>query len=143
LWCALTGAGPQRSALVIALSFLGGEPFFAAVGAAAYALIRRRAILNVALTSIALSAIQLIPFLELIRGSDRTGVARGDLLWESMPLRDWLGVVWPVKLPMTQHFIPVVYIGLLTCVLALLAFVPEVGRASARSDGLKPVLPWV
>jgi hypothetical protein len=121
LWCALADVGPQWSALVIALSFLGGEPFFAALGAAAFALIRRRDIINVALTSIAFSAIQLFPFLELVRGSDRAGVARDDLLWESMPLRDWLGVFWPVQLATAQHFIPIVYVGLLACVLAVIA----------------------
>jgi hypothetical protein len=121
LWCAMAKVGPQTSALVIAMSFLGGEPFFAALGALGFALIRRRDIINVALTSIALCAIQLFPFLELIRGSDRAGVAREDLLWESMPLRDWIGVASPVRVAMAQHFIPIVYVGLLTCVLALVA----------------------
>src|SRR5437016_2054432 len=142
LWCAMANVGPQWSALAIAMAFLGGEPFFAALGAAAFALIRRRDIVNVALTSIAFSAVQLFPFLELIRGSDRAGVAREDLLWESMPLRDWIGLASPVRIAMTQHFIPIVYVGLLACVLALLSFVPNVGRASARPDGLKPVLHW-
>jgi hypothetical protein len=132
LWCALADVAPQTSALVIAMSFLGGEPFFAALGAAAFALIRRRNIFNVALTSIALCAIQLLPFLELIRGSDRAGVAREDLLWDSMPLRDWLGVVSPVRLNMTQHFISVVYVGLLAGVLAVVGLAARRAQMAAR-----------
>jgi hypothetical protein len=121
LWCAMAKAGPQRSALAIAMSFLAGEPFFAALGAAAFVLIRRRDVVNVALTSIAFSAIQLFPFIEWVRGSDRAGVQREDLLWESMPLRDWMGLASPVPMAMAQHFIPVVYVGLLACVLAVVA----------------------
>ena len=59
LWCALAKVRPQWSALAIAMSFLAGEPFFAAAGALAFALIRRRDAINVALTSIGFSAIQL------------------------------------------------------------------------------------
>ena len=143
LWCAMANVRPQLSALAIAMSFLGGEPFFAALGAVAFALIRRREVMNIALTSVTLCAVQLFPFLEWIRGSDRTSGARQELLWESMPLRDWMAVVSPVKVATTQHFIPVVYVGLLTCVLALIAFVPDVGRASARPDRLKPAPRWV
>ncbi|MEK6371575.1 MAG: hypothetical protein AABO58_02660 [Acidobacteriota bacterium] len=143
LWCALAKIRPQWSALAIAVSFLAGEPFFAAVGALAFALIRRRDAINVALTSIGFSAIQLFPFLEYVRDSDRAaGIPRNQLLRDSMPLRDWLGLLSPVDLDATQHFIPVVYMGLVTVVLALLAFVPHVGRASARHDGLEPVLHW-
>src|SRR5262249_40018233 len=54
LWCAVANVRPQLSALAIAMSFLGGEPFFAAVGALGFALIRRRDALNVALTSVSL-----------------------------------------------------------------------------------------
>jgi hypothetical protein len=124
LWCALARVRPQLSALVVAMSFLAGEPFFAALGAIGFALIRRReftAVANVAVTSVSLCAVQLFPFLEWIRGSDRIGGAEEEVLWESMPLRDWLGVVSPVKVSMTQHFIPVLYVGLLTCVLASFA----------------------
>ena len=124
LWCALAKVRPQLSALAIAMSFLGGEPFFAALGALAFAVIRRRDVIhvaNVALTSVSLCAVQLFPFLEWIRGSDRAGGARSELLWESMPLRDWIAVVSPVTVATTQHFIPVLYVGLLTCVLALIA----------------------
>ena len=128
LWCALAGVAPQRSALAIAMSFLAGEPFFAAAGAVAFALIRRRRdVVDVALTSIAFAAVELFPFLESMRGSDRTaGIPSAQLLRESMPLRDWIGVAWPVPVASTQQFIPVVYIGLLTCVLAVIGL--SVGR---------------
>jgi hypothetical protein len=122
LWCAAANVGPQRSALVIAMSFLGGEPFFAAVGALAFVVIRRRDLINVALTSIAFSAVQLFPFLESIPGSDRAaGIPSEELLRESMSLREWLGVASPISVHSTQQFIPVVYVGLVTCVLAVVA----------------------
>jgi hypothetical protein len=120
LWCAVANVAPQRSALAIAMSFLAGEPFYAALGALAFALIRRRDIINVALTSIALSAVQLLPFLDALRGTDRTaGLARAELLRESMPLRDWIGLVWPIAT--SQQFLPVLYVGVLTVLFAALA----------------------
>ena len=122
LWCALARVGPQWSALAIALSFLGGEPFFAATGALAFAIIRRRDALNVALTSVSICAVELFPFLEYVRGSDRAaGIPRAQLLRESMALREWVGLAWPLPVEATQQFIPVVYVGLLTCVLAAFA----------------------
>src|SRR5579859_5440537 len=42
LWCALAVAPPGLSAFVIAMSFLAGEPFFAALGAVMFVLLRRR-----------------------------------------------------------------------------------------------------
>ncbi|MCM2317214.1 MAG: hypothetical protein NDJ92_18875, partial [Thermoanaerobaculia bacterium] len=72
------GATP-RDAATIALCFLGGEPLLAAVGAALYAVVRlareRGAALAataaVAALSVLLSAVQLLPFLESLQGSDR------------------------------------------------------------------------
>src|ERR1041385_7080195 len=55
LRCALDGVRAQVRELAIAMSFLAGEPFFAALGALAFAVIRRRdvvAVINVALTSV-------------------------------------------------------------------------------------------
>lgn len=122
VWCALAGVAPQWSALVIAMSFLAGEPFFAAAGALAYALIRRRGIIDVALTSVALCAVQLFPFLDAVRDSDRTGgMATSELLRDSMPLRDWLAVLSPVEVAQSQRFIVVAYVGVLTVVFAALA----------------------
>ncbi len=132
LWCALADVGPQWCALAIAMSFLAGEPFFAAVGALAFAWIRRRDAINVALSSVAFSAVQLFPFLAAIRGSDRTsGIARAQLLRESMPLRDWLGLVSPISVRMSEHFILIVYVGLLTAVLAAIGLFAGRGSHAA------------
>ena len=73
-------------------------------------------------------AIQLLPFVELIAGSDRAGgMSRELILRDSMPLRDWLRVaispaVFSGKLDpkLGQHFIPVVYVGVLVVVFALI-----------------------
>ena len=133
LWCALAKVRPQWSALAIAMSFLAGEPFFAAAGALAFALIRRRDALNVALTSIGFCAVQLFPFLEYVRDSDRAaGIPRQQLLRDSMPLRDWLGLLSPVDLGATQHFIPVVYVGLVTAVLAAIGLAARHSQSAAR-----------
>ena len=133
LWCALAKVRPQWSALAIAMSFLAGEPFFAAVGALAFALIHRRDAINVALTSIGFSAIQLFPFLEYVRDSDRAaGIPSHQLLRDSMPLRDWLGLASPVDLGATQHFIPVVYVGLATVVLAIIGLAARSSQLAVR-----------
>lgn len=133
LWCAVAKIRPQFSALVIAMSFLAGEPFFAAVGALAFALIRRRDTINVALTSIGFCAVQLFPFLEYVRDSDRAaGLPRQQLLRDSMPLRDWLGLLSPIDLGATQHFIPVVYVGLVTVVLAVIGLAARRAPLAAR-----------
>jgi hypothetical protein len=133
LWCAVAKVRPQWSALAIAVSFLAGEPFFAAVGALAFALIRRRDAINVALTSIGFCAFQLFPFLAYVRDSDRAaGIPRSQLLRDSMPLRDWLGVLSPVDLGATQHFIPVVYVGLVTVVLAAIGLAARHSQSAAR-----------
>ena len=51
-----------------------------------------RDLADVALTSFALSSIELLPFLSMVFSSDRAhgGLTRTQLLQDSMPLRDWL-----------------------------------------------------
>ncbi len=131
LWCALTDVSARASAAAIALSFLAGEPFFAAVGALLFVVARRRGLrdlIDVALTSFALSSIQLLPFLSMALRSDRAhgGLTRTQLFHDSMPLQDWLRLALPPNLHGTafdprlgQHFIPIVYIGALTALFAL------------------------
>jgi hypothetical protein len=137
IWCALERAPLFVAAPAIALSFLGGEPFFAAMGALAYAILAvlkaRRLpstlhVVLVAVSAFGLSAIQLFPFLlEYVRGSDRdAGLSRAQIFAESMPPRDWLRVAVPPRLSaagydaaLSQHFIPVVYVGIPVAVLAL------------------------
>lgn len=133
LWCAISNASPRLSALVIAMSFLAGEPFFAALGALAFALLRwrtPRATAITALGALGLSAVQLLPFVEWVRGSDRAGSTGAEaMLRESMPPRDWLRLFVPPHLTtrgivdpnLHQHFLPIVYCGVVTLILALLA----------------------
>jgi hypothetical protein len=142
LWCAIDGVSARWSAAAIAMSFLAGEPFYAAVGALLFVIMRRRGLrdlIDVALTSFALTAIQLLPFLAVVMSSERAqgGLAREHLLNDSMPLRDWLRMAIPPNLGQIevdprigQHFIPIIYIGALTIFLAL------IGAIVARRRGL-------
>jgi hypothetical protein len=109
------------------MSFLAGEPFFAAAGALMFSVIflrqaapgTRHRLADIGLTAFCLSAIQLIPFLSLIAGSDRAGnVPREEILRDSMHFADWLRIVIPGAAT-HQHFIPIVYIGVVPAVLAL------------------------
>jgi len=132
LWCAISGVSARASAVAIAMSFLAGEPFFAAVGALLFAIARRRGardLIDVALTSFALSSIQLLPFLSMIISSDRAhgGLTRAQLFHDSMPLANWFRLAIPPNLGgsafdphLEQHFIPIVYIGGLTILFALI-----------------------
>jgi Bacterial membrane protein YfhO len=121
LWCALEGAW-KRGAVVLALAFLGGEPFFAALAAVMYAIVRRnRDVLATALLAFGLTAVQLIPFLEFVAGSDRAGGMEDSLiLRHSMHARDWLEAVWPSRAPAQQQFIPVMSMSVVAMVLAVL-----------------------
>ena len=117
LWCAFEGAW-RRGAIVLALAFLAGEPFFAALAAVLYVCVRRK--LDVVWTGIAafgISAVQLLPFLEFVSTSDRAGgMADALILRDSMTVADWLRVIFPG--PTTQQFIPAVYMSLVVVVLA-------------------------
>jgi hypothetical protein len=142
LWCAVAGARPRTSALVIAMSFLAGEPFFAALGALAFALLRWRSPRQLAVTALGalgLAAVQLLPFLEMLRGSDRTGArVPSELLRDSMPPRDWLRIALPPQRnvlfdpALHQHFLPIIYCGGIVVVLALLAVVTSLRRRDAQ-----------
>lgn len=147
---------PAVSGSLIALAFLGGEPFFAAVGAGLYAVIRvipsggegagteggterpprflgpaGNDILLTAIVAMGLSAVQLVPFLELVRGSDRAAqLSSEEIFRESMRVSDWLRVAVPPRLnanaydpKLSQHFIPVVYAGAVVAVLAVLGWI--------------------
>jgi hypothetical protein len=135
VWCAITGVSARASAAAISLSFLAGEPFFAAVGALFFAVARRkgaRDLIEIAVTSFALSSIQLLPFLSMVMSSDRAhgGLTRDQLLHDSMPLADWARMAIPPNLGASafdprlgQHFIPIVYIGALTILFALIGMI--------------------
>ncbi|HEV7768547.1 MAG TPA: YfhO family protein [Thermoanaerobaculia bacterium] len=124
LWCALEGAW-RRGAVVLTFAFLGAEPFFAALAALMYVLVRRhRDVLWTALLAFGLSAVQLIPFLEYVMHSDRAGGMEDALiLRDSMQLRDWLYAAMPSASATHQQFIPVVYMGVTVIALALVGSV--------------------
>jgi len=143
-----------RGGFALAMAFLGGEPFFAAMGGLLYVVVgwsgrqvvgsqraagtrqpgdltTRQPIIAIvlaALTSIGLCAVQLFPFLEVIADSDRaSGMTPDQILRDSMPLRDWLRVAIPPTFRgdafdphLGQHFIPVIYLGMLGVALALI-----------------------
>jgi hypothetical protein len=128
--------GIALDALVLACAFLGGEPFLAACAAAMYAVIvlrrdRPRASLTAIATAgagaFALAAAQLLPFLESLAGSDRrAGLAPSEIFRDSMPLRDWPRIairpdIHPVVYDpaIGQHFIPIIYVGIVVVALAL------------------------
>jgi hypothetical protein len=179
IWC---GLDSRRSAtiayglapFVLTMSFLGGEPYLALIGAAIYAcaamvpanvsesghLVRNRrasrpaippdvdevagrdaqrlragcplskAVRRVAISgllAIALSAVQLLPFLELLRGSDRLASQRAEEVFrESMNPADWLRAAVPLAAgedfpAASQHFVPSLYSGAAVILLALVA----------------------
>ena len=121
LWCAAAGAW-RRGGIVLALAFLAGEPFFATVGAALYAVAgwKRGGVWKAGLVAFGLSAVQLIPFLMFVRISDRAGGTDARvILADSMPLGDWLRIAVP-SAQSAQQFIPVVSVGILVLLLAAL-----------------------
>lgn len=134
LWCAAERAW-KRGGAVLALAFLAGEPFFAALAAALFVIVglstadwrgQTRGVALAALIAIGLSGVQLLPFVEYVAGSDRTGSAMDDtlILRDSMSWNDWLRVVVPPEgfgrlSGLSQQFIPVVYVGLAAAILAL------------------------
>ena len=132
LWCAAERA-PIRGAFALALAFLAGEPFFAAIAAALFVIASRR-MRDIAIAgfgALGLAAVQLLPFLEMVRGSDRAGgLAASHVLDHSMPLRDWMHLFTFPRLDengfdprLGQHFIPLIYIGALILPLALAGLV--------------------
>jgi hypothetical protein len=153
LWCARERAW-RRGAAALALSFLAGEPYFAGIGAVMFLVVwsaaavppfskrRRAAALQSGIAAFGLTAVQLFPFLDAIRDSDRaTGMKPELILRDSMPLADWLRVAVPPTFTrgafdpsLGQHFIPIVYVGMLVAALAV------VGLTSIRR---KHVLGWL
>lgn len=127
---ALEARGAPRSivldAVTIVLCFLGGEPLVAAIGALLYAATRvireRRAALRplslVAALAFLLSAAQLFPFVETLRGSDRAqGLDQASALAQSMSPVDWLRLPLSPFAPgassvtlLSQSFLPSMYV---------------------------------
>jgi hypothetical protein len=122
LWCAREGAW-RRGGIALAMAFLAGEPFFAAVGALLYAIFGwKRGVMKAGVLALGLSAIQLFPFLAFVRISDRAGGTDASVvLADSMAWRDWLRIAVPWPGEMAQQFVPVVYVGITVLALALYA----------------------
>lgn len=129
LWCAAERSW-RRGAFALSMAFLGGEPFFAAVAALLFLIVAGRSMKTVLLAGVAtigITAVQLFPFLEVIRHSDRAAGMNAELiLRDSMPLRDWPRLAIPPTFQgsvfdpsLGQHFIPVIYMGMLVVALAL------------------------
>lgn len=129
--------------LVLSACFLGGEPVYAAIGALAVALALGsgrdwRGLAAVAFGTIGLTAVQLFPFLAWIAGSDRSeGLEAGEAFRHSMAVGDWLATVMStasatgrfVPLRIEQQFIPSLYLGVPTVILALAS-----GLGSMRAE---------
>jgi hypothetical protein len=146
LWCAMErrSNAPRVpfavDAFMLALAFLGGEPFLAAVAAAMYGVIvlwgetpsrLAKGLFSVAITGVtafALTAVQALPFLEMVRGSDRrAGLGAEEIFRDSMAPGDWIRMAIRPHLlggaydpALAQHFIPIVYVGAVTMILALI-----------------------
>jgi hypothetical protein len=146
LWAALERVAPQIAAVLLALAFLGGEPFFAAVAALMYVVLVR-SLPHIAIAgagAFGLAGIQLLPFLDWIRGSDRVaGLGAEELLRNSMRLSDWLRMAVPPQGigEMSQQFIPVIYVGVPVVALAILGVIlsredGEESRADRTGGGL-------
>lgn len=124
--------GWRVSAVLLAMAFLAAEPFLAAVAALLYVIIVRRwrQVAAVGTVAAGLTAVQLLPFLEMVRGSDRLGgFKRADVLRASMPLGDWLYLILPPRLAHpSQSFIFVVYVGMFVAALAIAGIVALVLR---------------
>ena len=142
LWCAAEGAW-RRGAIVLAMAFLGGEPFFAAIGAVLYVAVALRtktaasaaALLKAAICAFGISAIQLLPFLDWLRASDRAaGLGSAAILYHSFRLRDWVRVAIPAS-EFWKNYILVPYIGISVLLLAI------IGVTTLRKH--RDVLAWL
>lgn len=143
LWCALAERAAKHAGIFIALAFLAGEPFFAALAALLYVIVvrRPRTVLVAGAIAFGLSAVQLLPFVEMLWGSDRAaGLPREQMFRDSATAGDWLRMAVPPGLThdvidpaLSQHFISIVYVGIAAVVLAALGVVLNARRA----------LPWL
>jgi hypothetical protein len=111
----------RRGGVALAMAFLGGEPFFAACAAVLYAFLIPKRAIHSGLIALGISAIQLFPFLEMLRHSDRAaGLDASLVLMHSMSWSDWMRFVLPMQRGATQQFLPQVYTSVVICALAIL-----------------------
>jgi len=142
-----------RSVLFLSLGFLGGEPILAAVASAAFVLLalwgirfaprRVATVALIALVSMLLVAVQLLPFLELMRGSDRISGLPSSAAWaNSLHPRDWFSIAVAPRAPGTvfvfletsQSYILSLYLGgfVLLGLMALMLATPSLSGGIRR-----------
>lgn len=154
LWAALERTGTESRLPVtvpctlLALLFLGGEPFLALVGALLYSIIavsRKRSgalreIGQAGILAALLSMVQIIPFLGMLAGSDRaSGFERELAFRESLHPADWsLLTLSPALsggeglIESSQSYIPILYAGTAVVFLALLGVAGALRRDAAH-----------
>lgn len=144
-----------HSVFLLSLAFLGGEPILAAVASAAFVLValsgtravpgRIVSIALIALVSLLLVSVQLLPFLELMRGSDRISGLPSSAAWSnSLHPRDWLSMAVAPRAPGTvfvflatsQTYILSLYLG----GFVLVGLVALAIAAPSLSDSLRRVV---
>jgi hypothetical protein len=146
LLCAMDRRHSERplpmaiSSVVLALAFLGGEPFFCAIGWMSFALIlvwgRIRRIGDLAfgvLLAVAIAGAQIVPLAELITGSERSrGLDPRLAFAQSLAPWDWLTAAISPALAgfanLSQTFIPSLYLGAFFVAAVVLALVTGKGR---------------
>jgi hypothetical protein len=124
---ATLGVTGVTSGVVLAMTFLAGEPFLAAIAALIYIVIVRRVktIVIAGVTAASLAAIQLLPFIEMLIKSDRLGgFSEQDVLRSSMSIRDWMLMIVSPRLLQTplaarEQFIFIVYVSTFVVLLAI------------------------
>ena len=91
--------------------------------------------MHTGITAFCLAGVVLIPFLAMIAGSDRAGAtATDEILRDSMPLADWLRMAVPGTMT-HQLFVPIVYIGIVPSLLAIVGMASSIRARAAR--------PWI
>jgi len=127
MWCAFECGAAAPGGVILAMTFLAGEPFLAAIAAVIYMVIVRRVktIAIAGLTAASLAAIQLLPFVEMLIKSDRLGgFSEQDVLRSSMSIRDWMLMIVSPRLLQTplaarEQFIFIVYVSTFVVLLAI------------------------
>lgn len=161
-----SGSGPApepgHSALPIAVPvsllsmlFLGGEPFLAVAGAVVFSVIvfsRRqvaafREIVAIGGLAALLSMVQIIPFIEMLIGSDRDGGFSFELAFrESLAPIDWTLLSLSPALfgrgglvASSQSYIPILYVG---TAVVLMAVVALAGALFRRGPNRRVTIAW-
>ncbi|HVT01986.1 MAG TPA: hypothetical protein VHL58_01270 [Thermoanaerobaculia bacterium] len=139
----------SMSVACLSLIFLAGEPFLAAVAWLSFLILTFREVFSRALaaltTALLLISVQLLPFLEMIKESERLSrVYRASAFRESISPGELLAAAvnpgsrsnYLELLTPSQHFIPSIYLGSLAILLACLGTVATLRRKAAGGGWL-------